>query len=144
MIVALPAATPLTRPVVELTEATDALLLAHVPPIVASVNSVVLPVHNDDEPLIAAGAVVTVRMRVAMQLVANVYVIVALPEATPVTIPLVPTVATAVLLLLHAPPVVASAKVVVSSGQTDAVPVIAAGFAFVVNIAVTRQPVARV
>jgi len=53
---------------------------------------------------------------------------VTVPEATPVTMPVAgPTVAVAVLLLAHVPPVVASASVVVDPAQTVAVPVIAAG-----------------
>jgi hypothetical protein len=47
------------------------------------------------------------------------------PAATPVTTPEVPTVATAVLLLLHVPPGVASVNEVVEPAQTDVVPVIA-------------------
>ena len=50
----------------------------------------------------------------------------ATPAATPVTIPPVPTVAVVVVLLLQAPPVVASLNVTVDPVQTDAVPVIGA------------------
>ncbi len=49
------------------------------------------------------------------------------PAATPVTTPLVFTVPTAVLELLHAPPVDVVDKVVVVVGHTEFVPVIAAG-----------------
>ena len=49
------------------------------------------------------------------------------PCETPVTTPAIPTVATAVLLLLHTPPVVTSLSVVVLPAQTVGVPVIAAG-----------------
>ena len=49
---------------------------------------------------------------------------VAVPAVTPVTIPDVPIVATAVLLLLHTPPVVVLLNVVVEVAQTIAVPVI--------------------
>jgi hypothetical protein len=51
-------------------------------------------------------------------------VITAVPTFTPVTIPVVDTVATAVLLLLHAPPPMALLKVVVIPLQTSSVPVI--------------------
>ena len=48
---------------------------------------------------------------------------VAVPADTPVTVPVVPTVATVVAVLLHAPPVVASLNPVVEPAQTVAVPV---------------------
>ena len=48
---------------------------------------------------------------------------VAVPAVTPVTIPDMPIVATAVLLLLHVPPVVVLLNVVVAVAQTIAVPV---------------------
>lgn len=66
--------------------------------------------------------------------------IVALPAATPVAIPVdEPTVATAVLLLLHVPPVVALFSVVVAPTHAESVPVIVPavdGAAFTVAIAV--------
>ena len=49
---------------------------------------------------------------------------VAVPAATPVTMPVLPTVATVVAVLLHAPPVVASLNPVVDPAQTIAVSVI--------------------
>ena len=49
---------------------------------------------------------------------------VAVPAATPVTVPVLPTVATVVAVLLQAPPVVASLNPVVAPAQTIAVPVI--------------------
>lgn len=53
---------------------------------------------------------------------------VTVPEATPVTMPdAEPTVATKPLLLVHVPPVEASANAVVIPVQTFRVPVIAAG-----------------
>jgi hypothetical protein len=67
---------------------------------------------------------------------------VAVPAATPVTIPVEPTVAIVVLLLLHVPALVASAKPVVNPVHTTFVPVIAAGNGFTVTVAVTLpQPV---
>ena len=52
----------------------------------------------------------------------------AVPADAPVTIPDdEPTVATAVLLLLHSPPVTVSANTVVPPGQTCVVPVIVSG-----------------
>ena len=55
------------------------------------------------------------------------YVIVTIPEATPVTIPdEVPTVANEVLLLVHTPPVITSERVIVSPASTDPGPVMGA------------------
>lgn len=64
------------------------------------------------------------------------------PPATPVTIPVAPTVATAVLLLLHPPPPVASESDVVSPAHTVLVPNIAVGNGVTVTTAVVVQPVA--
>jgi len=58
---------------------------------------------------------------------------VAVPAATPVTIPVLPMVATDVLLLLQVPPP-GHASVVVLATHTAAVPVIASGAAFTVTI----------
>ena len=52
---------------------------------------------------------------------------VAVPALAPVTIPLVPTLAMEVALLLHVPPAVASLSVVVNPWHTVNVPVIDAG-----------------
>ena len=53
----------------------------------------------------------------------------AAPDATPVTTPVVPIVAVAVVLLLHTPPVVTSANDVKLPAHTVCVPVMAAGVA---------------
>ena len=59
------------------------------------------------------------------------------PPAAPVTMPVVePTVATPMLVLLHVPPVVASANVVEPPTHIVAVPDMAAGAPFTVTIAV--------
>ena len=52
--IAEPTATPLTKPPLP-TEATDVLLLLHVPPLVASLNKLVLPLQTDVVPAIAGG-----------------------------------------------------------------------------------------
>ena len=67
------------------------------------------------------------------------------PVATPVTTP-VPgtTVASDPLLLVHEPPPVPLANVVVAPIHTFAAPVIDAGFGFIVRLAVTIQPVGNV
>ena len=53
--VAVPGATAVTTPVVASTDATELLLLLHEPPVVASVNVVVLGVQRVDAPLIGKG-----------------------------------------------------------------------------------------
>lgn len=68
-----------------------------------------------------------------------------MPPAIPVTIPVLPTVAMPVLLLLHVPPTVASLSVVVDPAQTLNVPVIDATAVFTVIIFVAvPQPVINV
>ena len=63
-----------------------------------------------------------------------------MPAVIPVTTLVEPMVAIAVLLLLHVPPAVPSARVVVRPGHVAIVPVMAAGNAFMVNVFVTLQP----
>ena len=66
---------------------------------------------------------------------------VAVPAAIPLTSPLpLTTVATLVLLLVHEPPPVVEDKVVVVLTHTVAVPVMIAGSAFTVTIAVLIHP----
>ena len=62
------------------------------------------------------------------------------PAATPVTTPVLFTVAVAVLALLHEPPVVVHARVVVVPGHTLAVPVMVAGVWFTVTVAHDAHP----
>ena len=83
------------------------LLLLHVPPPVVLVNVAAIPEQILVAPLIVAGLAFIVTSCIAKQPVADsLYVIVAVPADTPVTIPLVVgIVAIAVLLLLHVPPV---------------------------------------
>ena len=70
---------------------------------------------------------------------------VGLPAETPVTTPVdEPTVASAVLLLLQVPPVVASLNVEELPAQTRPAPVIAAGVGLTVSPVHAMQPVGRV
>ena len=67
------------------------------------------------------------------------------PFTIAVTMPVSePTVATAVLLLLHVPPAVVSVNVVVDPAQTLVDPEIAAGDVLMVMVVVVMQPVLRV
>ena len=65
---------------------------------------------------------------------------IAVPAATPDTIPDVPIVATPVLLLAHVPPLVVDESVVVAPAHKEVVPVIAAGSALMVIDVVVLQP----
>ena len=68
----------------------------------------------------------------------------AAPFATPFKIPVDPTVTIAALLLLHAPPVIASVNWEKDPVQIFVIPVIAVGVVFIVTTAVDLQPDARV
>ena len=65
---------------------------------------------------------------------------VAVPAATPDTMPDVPMVATPVLLLAHVPPTVAEDSVVVVPAHKEVVPVITAGIALTVTVVVLTHP----
>jgi len=68
----------------------------------------------------------------------------AVPAENPVTMPEVPILAIAGLLLLHAPPVVASLNEVVNPGHVAAKPVIVAGGGFTNTAVEILQPVPSV
>jgi hypothetical protein len=105
--VAVPPATPATTPAF-VTVATAVLLLLHVPPVVGD-KVVVDPAQMVELPVIlTVGSAFTVTDDVVLEHPVDVCVKVkvAVPPATPVTTPPLVTVATAVLLLLHVPPVV--------------------------------------
>jgi hypothetical protein len=143
------AAIPVTTPVVEPTVAIVISLLSQVPPVGAPVSAIVEPIHT----CIPAGVLVidvgsgfTVTIAVLTQPVGIEYVIVAVVATDtdpPVIIPVSePIEATAELLLLQVPPVVASATVVADPEHTESVPVIAPGSALTVITVVVGQPVA--
>lgn len=113
VIFAFPDTRPETMPLAVPTVATNVLPLVQVPPLVISESVVVVPKHILAVPLITAGNELTVIVLVALQPVGKAYVILAVPAIMPVTIPVVLTVATVTSLLLHAPPGVASVKLVV-------------------------------
>ncbi len=114
VIVAVPAATPVTTPA-ELTVATEVLLLVHVTLLLVALAgdtvavSVAVPptdmlavVGVTVTPVTGTLAVVTVTVQVAVKPPSAVFtVIVVVPAATPVTTPAELTVATEVLLLVH-------------------------------------------
>jgi hypothetical protein len=129
----------------------------YVPAVVVVILSTVAPVlHMYEVPPVAVSVTVAPEQLVALLTVGvgreltvtvvvtvvghpelvTVYDIVAVPAATPVTMP-PETVATEVLDELHTPPVVTSDSVVVLPGHTDVVPVIAAttGYGLIVTAA---------
>jgi hypothetical protein len=80
-------------------------------------------------PAIAVGLTVItfVAVPVSPQALVMEYIIESVPAETPVAIPVVEIVATELLVLLHAPPVVASVNVIDAPWQTADAPPIAAG-----------------
>lgn len=140
VIVTAPADMPVTTPVVGCTVALPVLLLLHVPVGVASVRVVLKPVHTVLEPDIAPAEVRAVTVVVALPQPTLLYVMVAVPLVTPVTTPAELMVATPVLLLLHEPPAVASAKVTVAPVHTLVVPVMAAGVVLTVIFCTAAEP----
>ena len=96
-------------------------VLVHAPPTVISLSVIDAPSHTEVAPLIPLGTGLTVTVT-TVGTPATVYEIFAVPAATPVTIPDVPTVAISVLLLCQVPPGVASVNVVVDSRQTVGAP----------------------
>ncbi len=140
----MPDDTPHSVPVLLPIVASEAGPVDHVPPVAASNSAADEPTHTIGAPAIAGGGGNTVINFVAVQPAPNEYVIVAKPGDMPHTWPVEFTVATAVLLLLHVPPVVASPRSVHEPTHTLDEPVMPAGGAFTVNTVLTEQPVAGV
>jgi hypothetical protein len=143
-IIAVPCATPVTRPVLLPTVATDVLADVQLPTVVAEVSVVEAPAHNDEEPLTGNGASMIVCVKVeAGQPLPSVYVKVVDPTVTIERTPVEGSsmVATSILLLLHVPPAVVQVSVDVPvAKQTVAAPEIDAGVASTVIIFVAGVP----
>lgn len=95
-------------------------------------------------PVITAGEAFTVATVLTVQPLGKVYTIVVVPAPSALKAPVVePIVATAVVLLVHVPPVVALVKVVVTPSHTciGEPPLMAAGRLFTDTIRVVVQPV---
>lgn len=148
MIIVVPDVIPPITPVVEPAVPTPILLLLHVPPTGVEFNVVVYPIHTFIVPVIVVGKGLTVTIAYALQPVAKLYVIVAVPvvnTAPPVTSPVVdPILAITVALLLQIPPVGTSLNEVVRPAHTERVPLMAEGNAYTVTVAVIIQPVGKV
>jgi len=138
VIVAVPGDTPVKVPGASIV-AIVVLLLLHKPPVTASLSVMESSMHTWAVPPIADGVSLTVTIVLTEQ-PPCVYVIVSTPADTPVTTP-PETPAILVVILLQAPPVVASAKMVVAPIHKLVTPVIPKGEAFTVIIFVTVQPV---
>jgi hypothetical protein len=122
------------------TVATDGVLLVHMPP-PASVSVTVVPTQRVLGPDMADGADITFIVDVVTQPAGVVYVITLLPGPIAVTRPDPdPMVATAVLLLVHVPPLVALVSVVVDPEHSEVSPPIA-NSGLTVTVCVTRHPV---
>ena len=141
---------PVTTPLAETVAVV--LLLLHVPPDTLSDNMMDEPVHTLEGPVIVPGfdVVLTVMVIVAVavpHVPVTTYIIISEPDVTPVTIPdAEPIVATAELLLLQMPPVIASDNVIVEPTHTSERPVIVPAFVgvFTVTVLVVIQPAGRV
>ena len=114
--------------------------LLHMPPVVELLRPLLAPAHTTAVPVIVPGLAFTLTTTVARHPVDNVYDMVAVPAETAVTRPEPSMAATPVLLLVHVPPLVAFASVVVRPLQTLVLPVMTAGTAFTVSVVVAVQP----
>lgn len=123
---------------------TEATLVAEelqVPPVVALLSAVVEPAVNEAVPVIdptlAEEFTVTAFVAVAVpQLLLTVYVILAVPLDTPVTTPVLLTMAMPVVELLHVPPPTLFVNVVVLPGHTVLAPVIVPGLTVELTVTV--------
>jgi len=137
--------TPVTTPVPLTTVAIVVLPLAHVPPVVPSVKVIVEPTQNGEDAGIANGVVLTVTIVVAVQPVPSEYVIIEVPDNTPVTTPVpLTTVAMVVVPLDQVPPVVPSVNVIVVPEQNGDEAEIADGIELTVTTVVVKHPVPNV
>jgi len=135
VIIAVPFDTPATTPEALPIVATIALLLLHVPPASASDKVVVDPAQTVEEPVMLAGCAFTLITLVTYAPVLFVKVITVVPGDIPVTTPeVMPTVATAVLLLVHDTPGEASVTFMVEPTHTIDGPIIAPGSGFTVIV----------
>jgi len=135
---------PFTKPETipdELTVATEVLLLLQVPPDVAEASDIVVPRQSVVGPLIAAGEAFTVMVISDWQPVANLYVTGVVPPVIPTKAPVVLLmVPTAVLPLIHVPPVGVAVSVVVIPEQITEDPDIEPGSGYTVTTLVVTHP----
>jgi len=123
--------------------ATTPAVTPQVPPTLASDKVVDDPSHILKVPVIAGGNAVTVITDVMAQPDEAVYVMVEVPKATPVAIPVLTSIEIFPgVLLAHVPGVVASTSVAVLPRHTIVGPAIADGSGLMVMLVVLKQPLA--
>ena len=124
----------------KLIPAIEGSLLVQLPPIVASLKIVFLPTQTVVVPVIGAATGLTSMVAVVAHPMPEVYVAVAIPPDTPVTIPEAePMVAINVLLIAQLPGPAASVNVPVEPTHTFVAPDIGAGAGATVTIKVAEQ-----
>jgi hypothetical protein len=129
--VTVPVDTPVTTPAL-VTVATVLSLLTHVPP-VEGLNVMVAPMHKVGDGVLTVGCCMVTELVVLLQpVVASVKVNVTTPADTPVAKPALVTVATALLLLTHAPPE-AGLKFMVAPAQSVVEGALTVGSGFIVT-----------
>ena len=145
MMVAPPADTPVTTPVLLPTRAMPGVLLSQVAVPAASDKVIVPPTHTCDGPMMAGGIAFTVTVFVARQLCESVKMMSAVPRPMPCARPLTKSiVATPVALLPHKPGPLASVYTLVPPVQINGLPTIAAGAGCTVITVLAAQPAAVV
>jgi hypothetical protein len=133
----MPATTPFAEPI----DARVELLDVHTPPATVFPIVIVDPAHTALAPDIAAGLAFTVTVTILSHPAAVVYVIIAVPGATPDITPVVPAVvATVSSDDDHVPPVIEFSSVVVLLEHKPVAPVITA-VRFTVTASIDLQPV---
>ena len=143
MIVALPSATPHTTPVLLFTEAVPGALLVHVPPVIILPMVTHEPRQSADGPVITYGATIMVTVFDVIHPAPVVAVMVPVPTAAPVAIPVVGFIVSIVgSTLLQVTGEVAVVYRVDVKLQKPELPEMVAGFAFTVTTTVRTHPVA--
>jgi hypothetical protein len=134
-----PAFIPVATPGAVIIEAIVVEPLCHVPPAVAEVSVVEVPVQIANVPLIGLTIALTVTLVFLKQVLADTYLMLVTPVATPVTIPTRFTDAPVGLLVTHVPPRGVPESVTLLPAQTKVGPV-TLGIAPTVTTAEALQP----
>jgi hypothetical protein len=137
-IVADPMVMPVTTPEPAPTKATEGCILTQVPPVIVADNVAVLPAQIAPAPLITGNGL-TVIVRPTAQ-PPREYVMLPMPGARPVTIPVELLIDIAEPTDVQIPPGEGSASTTVAPTHTVTAPVIAAGVALTVTSVLTVQP----
>ena len=132
---AVPAVTPVTKPLSE-PRVIKVLVLLHTPPPAVSASGTLTPVHTVPGPVMVVGERLTVTGSMAVQPVGKVNVMLLVPVAMPVTTPVPdPMVATPVLPLLHTPVLVSVRVMCAPTHNADGPPMLP-GAGFTVTVVV--------